>query len=585
MSVVEGACPGCGLVVDGGPQAGLRACPVCHTAFAAASPAPPPPSRKQALTGAAALAVLAFLAGGIALAFRLLPAAPTTHAAGRAASLEETEDNPPPPVVLDAPISLDLVPPPPPSRPQEIPALPKPAAPTPSAPPPSVPPPTFEAQVNAAIDRGVAYLREQAGNALTLREGGLIGLALLECGVGQNDPQVQQVAASLRQRLPEMRGTYELSLALLFLDRLGDPQDARRTRTLGVRLAAGQTPGGGWSYFCPVLNNADEQRMLGELWAKAHASPRDPRQPDGLAPPLWPPRPPTTMVRRPAQPQRPATYAFSGDRSNTQFALLGLWVAERNRVPVRWVLRRADAYFRAVQGEDGSWAYTTQTTTFRASSTCAGLLALAIGHGVDNRPSEGTRVLPQTPIEDARIDRGLRFLGEAVRRMPPPPEITTPERARATLRPLGVEAMSDLYFLWSLERVAVVYDLGQIGGRDWYRWAAAYLLAAQAPDGHWHTFYSAPVDTSFALLVLRRSNLAGDLTRSLEGVVKVEGRRPPAASIGRSAPERPAPSGTMAGGTNPPQRPPPSGTMAGGTNAPQQPLPSGTVTPALGKDK
>jgi hypothetical protein len=233
---------------------------------------------------------------------------------------------------------------------------------------------------------------------------------------------------------------------------------------------------------------------------------------------------------------------MAGDHSNTQFALLGLWVADRHRVPVRWVLRRADAYFRLVQAEDGSWSYATHTPNFRASNTCAGLLALAMGYGVDYRPSQGTRTMPQAPVADARIDSGLRFLGEQVRRLPAPPDEPGTKRPWQP-RWLGADAMGDLYFLWSLERVAVVYDLGQVGGRDWYRWAAAHLLANQAPDGHFHDRYAGPIDTSFALLVLRRSNLARDLTQSLEGVVHTEGRRPSGTTAVVPAPPRPKLSG------------------------------------------
>ena len=30
--------------------------------------------------------------------------------------------------------------------------------------------------------------------------------------------------------------------------------------------------------------------------------------------------------------------------------------------------------------------------------------------------------------------------------------------------------MQEMYFLWSVERVAMLYDLKTIGGRDWYAW-------------------------------------------------------------------------------------------------------------------
>jgi len=45
--------------------------------------------------------------------------------------------------------------------------------------------------------------------------------------------------------------------------------------------------------------------------------------------------------------------------------------------------------------------------------------------------------------------------------------------------------MENLYFLWSVERVAVLYDLKTIGGKDWYGWGAQILLANQRGAGNW----------------------------------------------------------------------------------------------------
>jgi hypothetical protein len=80
--------------------------------------------------------------------------------------------------------------------------------------------------------------------------------------------------------------------------------------------------------------------------------------------------------------------------------------------------------------------------------------------------------------------------------------------------------MADLYFLWSLERVAVLYGLREIEGRDWYGWGKEILLANQQPRGNWQgSSYpgSSPVpDTCFALLTLVQANLAKDLTSKLQ---------------------------------------------------------------------
>jgi len=41
------------------------------------------------------------------------------------------------------------------------------------------------------------------------------------------------------------------------------------------------------------------------------------------------------------------------------------------------------------------------------------------------------------------------------------------------------------YFLWSVERVGLLYDLPALGERDWYRWGAEALVANQTERGDW----------------------------------------------------------------------------------------------------
>ena len=71
----------------------------------------------------------------------------------------------------------------------------------------------------------------------------------------------------------------------------------------------------------------------------------------------------------------------------------------------------------------------------------------------------------------------------------------------------------DYYFLWSLERVGVIFGLEKIGPVDWYQYGADLLIPAQNPNGSWGN----RVDTSFALLFLARSNVVRDLSRVIQG--------------------------------------------------------------------
>ena len=75
----------------------------------------------------------------------------------------------------------------------------------------------------------------------------------------------------------------------------------------------------------------------------------------------------------------------------------------------------------------------------------------------------------------------------------------------------------DLYFLWSMERVGVIYGVDKIGGFDWYDIGSTVLVRSQSPDGTWGvSSYGAEVNTAFAVLFLCRSNLARDLSSKVQ---------------------------------------------------------------------
>src|SRR4051794_38038160 len=107
--------------------------------------------------------------------------------------------------------------------------------------------------INRAIDRGVAALRNlQGADGLWpypyIGATALNGLALLECGVDPSDKGIQRAANAVRQAALSLDHTYSISLSILFLDRLGDPSDVPLIESLTVRLLAGQTSAGGWTY-------------------------------------------------------------------------------------------------------------------------------------------------------------------------------------------------------------------------------------------------------------------------------------------------------------------------------------------------
>jgi hypothetical protein len=313
-------------------------------------------------------------------------------------------------------------------------------------------------QVRKAIDRGAKYLLDQQNNDgswadMVAHPGGisaLCTLALLNAGVEPDDPRIQKALNFLRNIKSDR--TYVVSLQTMVFAR-ADPQRNLKLLSSNVKWLEGnqvvEGPNkGAWGY-------------------------------PGL----------------------------SGDNSNSQFALLALYEAERAGVPASdrtW--RLAKKYWEECQNTDGSWSYTKQMHGGTGSMTCAGITSLAIAadrfQSVDAQVSgdrieccSGGRVSGPNPV-----DRAVRWLGEnySVSRNPNSP-------------------LWHLYYLYGLERVGRLtarrfLPLSARGGQsnqaDWYREGADWLVRHQESlSGFWKGSGNEDnplVGTSLALLFLSK---------------------------------------------------------------------------------
>jgi hypothetical protein len=168
--------------------------------------------------------------------------------------------------------------------------------------------------------------------------------------------------------------------------------------------------------------------------------------------------------------------------------------------------------------------------------TCAGLLGLGANYGSVNEGIRNDKPGAQLkdPNKDPVIRAGLVALGSAIgtpvgRNANGPgggvvigPGAPGGAPLAINIPILGPESNPQgYYFLWSLERVAVAYGLETVGNKDWYSWGSEILLKNQQNDGSWRGQYAeGGVDTCFALLFLRKANLAQDLTATLKGKVQ-----------------------------------------------------------------
>jgi hypothetical protein len=318
--------------------------------------------------------------------------------------------------------------------------------------------------------------------------------------------------------------------------------------SLAVRLMAGQTPHGSWSYTCPTPGPDEERRLTTLVRRRADNGPDkgapkpEPgkRTADDLPQEI---RGQLEQIQRQRAARRGGDVISVGDFSNTQFAVLALWVARRHGLPVDDALAQTDKLFRQSVNIDGGWPYvptvlqgpnipmagTGQVSPAGMGSTpamtCAGLLGIGFAYGAWNENALRTDrkekdpdkpgpapVKPQDPSKDKVVLNAFRLLGLWVDAM-------AHGQAKA---PRVTNANGKFYyFLWSLERVSVAYGVDKIGKTDWYDWGAKILLANQDHNGGWDNgeFRDGP-DTCFALLVLKRANLAKDLTRALTSQMK-----------------------------------------------------------------
>ena len=329
--------------------------------------------------------------------------------------------------------------------------------------------PLDPAAVLGAIDRGVAYLKKEQNaqgrwSDSVGYEGGitaLCALALLNSGVDATDPVIERAIAYL-DRL-ELDKTYTVSLHTMLLA-TADPQRYRLRIDKNVKwLEQKQVKNGGrsgaWSYPGP-----------------------------------------------------------GGDPSNSQFAVLALYEAQRigSRVnPETW--RLANSYWRGIQNNDGSWSYAGQSAS--GSMTCAGIGALSVitkaiseGDARVENGAGGPRVrCCVKQKQDEAIEKGIRWLGRnfSVRRNP-----------SKGARNQGWQ----FYYLYGLERAGRLTAQRFIGDHDWYREGTEFLVRDQDRLTHYWTGRgqiegNPQIATAMALLFLskgRRPLLMGKLQHGEE---------------------------------------------------------------------
>lgn len=329
-------------------------------------------------------------------------------------------------------------------------------------------------EVRAAVQRGLAFLQTHSDTTQQIGAWALLGLAFYKTQHPPSHPMIQKAVDEILKHIPQSGqaqdftisswDNYSTGLSLIFLCNL-DPQKYRREIEAILRYSLfRQKPHGGWGY----PSSAPDQG--------------------------------------------------TGDTSQTQYEVLGLWEAVRAGFPVPTeVLNRAATWLIWTQDPSGGYGYQGQfpdrpqlipQSEVRIGMAVAGtgsayvLASLAPGMR-GSRASEGLPPALQR-VDTARSTGGgmitvdLSLLRTAIQRGNAYIEKNfqiEPNRYR-------------YYYIYSLERYFTFREL--VDGPDpsipdWYTLGAEYLLKTQQPDGSWNHQCGKNVDTSFAILFFVRS--------------------------------------------------------------------------------
>jgi hypothetical protein len=308
------------------------------------------------------------------------------------------------------------------------------------------PPKVDDAKVDAAITRGVAFLKVKAGkkNGGTEKARELILLAMHHSGVRKGDALFDELLKAVLDE--ELVSTYRTALQAMLLQEVDRVAHQKRIFQCAQFLVDNQCLNGQWDYGTPTTYP-------------------EPKPSPDIA------DPPKLLVKA----QR--TGSDRGDNSNSQYAALGLRAChESNIVLPKDVIAKAAQSWRDLQGPASGWSYGPKNNSAYGSMTAGAVASLTICD----------YILDVDWKKDAVVTAGLGWLRDHFM------VTDNPQRP----------GPHHFYYLYALERAGILVGTDKIGRFDWYLEGASFLLSSQLDDGSWNR---KPVDTCFAILFLRRA--------------------------------------------------------------------------------
>ena len=349
----------------------------------------------------------------------------------------------------------------------------------------------FQKKVDAAIDKGAQFLlnKYKIGGISEQKKAELILLTLIHAGIRRDHPFLVENMGKMLNR--PLNDVYNAGLRGLLLEKVDRKGNQRALAELALFFSDSQCQNGQWTYTGKSRKIPGQYVPVETKRKDDHIDPNATRSDDDGIPPGKP-----IKLPPPGKPSGVKT----GDDSNTQYAILGLFAASRANIEVpKQVWEACETWFESKQNADGGWGYQCAdvpegggngvvSNTSSGSMTTAGLTALIVCKFY----------LGKDWKSDAKVKKGLDWLGSHL---------------SYTQNP-GGGAMWHYYYLYGLERVGQISGMKEIGGKDWYKGGAEWLIDNQKDDGHWEEPSAKPtydaladdvVNTCFAILFLRRA--------------------------------------------------------------------------------
>lgn len=351
-----------------------------------------------------------------------------------------------------------------------------------------------EAKVDQAIKKGVEFLR--TAKSFDFHNGyrnsdELILWTFIHAGVPQDDPKFKQLLESaLSQPLDK---TYKVALLAMCLEEIDRVRHQEKIAQCAQFLVDNQCKNGQWNYGSPT-DFAKEVKVPSSPKAVASAG-------GGSGPALARDGKPKVLQHVAVKKMKEGP--DSGDNSNSQYAALGLracfdagvtlpegvillavkwWRESQFKDPAKGKDKPAVASGADIHGKVEGWNYKDEAQQpdkppYHAM-TAGGVGALAIyDYMLDRRWKD-----------DSFVKGGLNWL-----------------TVHYEIQPWNT------YYLYGLERAAILYGTEKIGDHFWYAEGATALIAAQKEDGSWGKdtdWFNTTWDTCFSVLFLRRATRA-----------------------------------------------------------------------------